>query len=308
MKRALMNRKRRTPLYFFDEHGDAFYYWHKARREGFFNEPVDLFHVDAHDDMFAAERFRRSLYFRGPAGDGYLKYYENFARTELNIGNFILPAILNGLVKNVYFIYPRWRHFRRGRERGSVGSAFGEGRVLKCGIRAGKDTDPKVFKAWPDLKVFHYTKVDIDHIPRNRRVILDIDFDYFACVDSIYNHLNFELEITRDQFLRKDLILKDKTLPFSRLDFHFAERKGRCYATVSPRKEQERSYLPSKEEIESEILHLMKAMKAANTKPAAVTISRSCVSGYCPRNYQAFIEEQLKKRLPVLLPNHIISR
>lgn len=37
---------------------------------------------------------------------------------------------------------------------------------------------------------------DVDRMPKNRKVILDIDLDYFACRDSILNQMSYELEIT----------------------------------------------------------------------------------------------------------------
>ena len=97
-------KKQSVPIYVFDEHNDAFYFWHKAKHEGYINESIDLFHVDAHNDMGRVEKFKKSIYFPDNSKDGYLKYYENIAKNELDLGNFIMPAILNGLIKNVYFI------------------------------------------------------------------------------------------------------------------------------------------------------------------------------------------------------------
>ncbi len=293
--------KKPTPIHVFDEHNDAFYFWQKTRYEGYFKEPLDLFHIDAHEDMGRPESFRDSIYAPPDARGGYLKYYEHFARNELHISTFIIPAVLNGLVKNVYCIFPKWRKFKSVKKRFNVSSAFGEGKILKYGIKVDKETDQKLFKALPDLKYYNYSVQDISGIPKNRKVLLDIDLDYFACRDSILNHLNFELEITEEQFLRKEAFLQDQTLQFAGLDFGFAAKNDRYFAQIAHRKGKDLSHLPSREEIKSEIHKLVDTLQAKKTRPAVVTISRSCISGFCPKDYYEFIETELLEKLKIFL-------
>ena len=139
------NLKRQSvPIYVFDEHNEAFYFWHKAKHDGYINESLDLFHVDAHNDMGRVEKFKKSIYFPDNSQDGYLKYYENIAKNELNLGNFIMPAVLNGLIKNVYFIYPLWRNYKPRRTKFNICSAFGEGRVLKYGFQRRGNHNPAI--------------------------------------------------------------------------------------------------------------------------------------------------------------------
>jgi len=66
---------------------------------------------------------------------------------------------------------------------------------------------------------------------------------------------------------------------------------------VSPKRGKDVSHLPSRPEIVAEIGTLVSTLIAKKIRPAAVTISRSCVSGYCPREYAGFIEEELKRAL-----------
>lgn len=226
-----------------------------------------------------------------------LKFYENFTKRELDISNFIFPSVLCGLARNVYFIYPGWRNYKAKRKRFSICSAFGEGKVLKYGIKPSANSDPRIFKAFPDLKRFNYSMLQIKNVPKNRSVILDIDLDYFACVDSISNHMNYELEITKEQFLKKDLFLKDRTLPFCGFGFDFVNNGKRYYAKVAPKKVKEISYLPPKEDIESEITKLVDTLKMKGIKPKVVTICRSCNSGFCPEDLYKFIETKVKKAL-----------
>lgn len=294
--------KKRVPLFVFDEHNEAFHFWHRARHDGFINEPLDLFHIDAHHDMVRPDVFKKSLYFPHLSSQGnWVNYYEDFAKNELTINNFILPSVLNGLIKNVYFIYPKWRNFRPRRKKMNVCSAFGEGKILKYDLLIDQKPDGRVLKAFPDIRYFNYSMQEIDRVPQNRDVLLDIDLDYFACVDSISNHMSYELEITKEQFIKKDIFLHEKTLPFSKLDFNFVERDGKYYVIVSHKKIKEMSYLPTKEEIESDIETLVITLQTKNTQPWVITISKSCLSGYCPENYSEFIETRLKRRLSIFL-------
>lgn len=296
-----MTRLKGVPVFVFNEHNEAYYFWQKARLDGYLRRPLDLCHIDAHDDMGRPTQFRRSIYFNGAETQTTLDYHRRFAREELTISSFILPAVLSGLVKNVYFVYPRWRKFTSSRKRMSICSAFGEGRVVKYAIRPDASAHPMVRVAYPDLKRFSYFAVEATRLPKDRRVILDIDLDYFACRDSIGNELSYELEITARQFRDAKAFLGNRTLPFSGLRFDFAERDGRYFARIERTKVRDVSHLPPKDEIEREIESLVSALEEKRIRPAVVTICRSCDSGYCPEEYTRFIEPRLTGRLEALI-------
>lgn len=290
--------KQAIPVYVVNEHNEAFYAWHRARFEGHLPEPLDLFHVDAHDDMDRVESLRRSLYFPPGSRDGYLEYYKDFAAQELDIASFIIPGVLTGLIRNIYFIYPPWRKYQRRRKEFNVASAFGEGQVLKYGMKKDPQASSDLFnQSLPDLKSYHYTMTAAERVPKKRQVILDIDLDYFACRDSILNHLSYELEITREQFQEQEKFLDDRTLTFARLDFNFVEREGRFWVQIAHKKGKDMAHLPSREEIIAEIDTLVTTLQERKTKPAVVTIARSHLSGYCPKDYADFIERELTQRL-----------
>ncbi len=297
----MKDRQGEIPVYIFDEHHQAFYFWHRARIQGKLADAVDLFHVDAHDDMAKPSQFKVPIYFRGPTEQVELEYYEKFARTELNIANFIFPAVLSGLLRNVYFVFPKWRKFKTARRAFSISSAFGEGKVLKYTIKPDANSNPLLEKAYPDLKQFHYFALEADKLPKNRKVILDIDMDYFACRDSAYNHMFYELEITRQQFLSKDVLLADRTLPYSGLDFNFFERDGKCFVKIERKKGAEHFHMPPQEELEREIDSLVTVLIQKKIRPVVVTICRSCNSGFCPGEYSRFIEPLLVTKLSALL-------
>ncbi len=302
MKKSL--KKQFVPVNTLDEHNRAFYFWHKAKYEGCINEPLDLFHVDAHTDMGRAEKLNKSVYFPINSQDSYLKYYENIARNELHMASFIIPAVLNGLIRNVYFIYPKWRNLKPKRKKCNVCSAFGEGKILKHNMKINKNSDTRVFKAFPDLTYFNYSMHEVDKVPMNRKVILDVDLDYFACTDTILNHMSYELEITKGQFLKKGFFLNDETLQFSRLDFCFVQKNRKYYVRIAHKKVKGVSHLPRKEEIKSEIDTLVNTLLIKKTKPVVITICRSCISGYCPNNYYKFVETRLKKKIQILLDHN----
>ncbi len=289
------------PLYIMDEHNEAFYWWHRAHLEGSFDEPYDLFHIDAHDDMGRPESFRKSLYFPEDSLVRNPEYYRDFAATELDHGNFIIPAVLGRLVRNVYFIYPKWRKFKPQRKRYNVSSVFGEGKILKYGMKAVDKTDKRFLNALPDLVFYSYSMLDMNKIPCNKKVILDIDLDYFACRDSILNHFRYALAITPEQYRNRDAWLSDKTLAFAGLSFEFSEKNGQYFVHVAHKKGKEISHMPAMDEIVSEISAMIDILHSKKIRPMVVTIARSCISGYCPRDYMDEIEKELTRKLDKFL-------
>lgn len=300
----MQNRKKVTPVYVFDEHNEAYYYWHKAKYEGYINEPLDLFHIDAHSDMMKSNNIQTSVYLPKDSQVGYLEYYNNLAKNEFTIGNFIIPAILNGLVKNVYFIYPKWKNYKAKRMKNNISSMYGEGKLFKHCLKINEDTDPRLFQMLPDFKHYNYSFLPIDSVPKARKVILDIDLDYFACSDSNVSHMIlFELEITKEQFHKQEMFLQDEPLKFAGLDFRFIEKDERFYAHIANKREKDesKSYVPSKPEIVCEIDRLITTLNVRKIRPLVVTISRSCISGFCPKDYVEFIETELLQKLLLLL-------
>ena len=299
----MTNRKKVTPVYVFDEHNEAYYYWHKAKYEGYINGPLDLFHIDAHSDMMKADGIQTSIYFPSDSQVGYLAYYKNLAKNEFNVGNFIIPAILNGLVRNVYYIFPKWKNYQAKRMKNNISSMLGEGKLFKHCLKINKDTDPRLFQALPDFKHYNYSLLPIDRVPKAKKVILDIDLDYFACSESNPSQTIFELEITKEQFLKKEKFLQDENLKSAGLEFRFIEKDERFYARIANKRggEESKSHLPSKPEIVSEIDKLITTLKARKIRPVVVTISRSCTSGFCPKDDAEFIESELLQRLPLFL-------
>ncbi len=240
--------------------------------------------------------FRNSIY--SPAGLEALSYFEKFSKEELNIQNFIYPAILNGLVRNVYFFFPEWRKFKSARTTIQVGSVFGEGKIIKYPTWLNRNAhQAAVDKALPDLKKFSFLSRPIDQMPRKRQVILDIDLDYFACRDSVQNNWEYRLEITSEQYRRKEAFLKDKTIRFSGLEFTFKKNKRQPVVIIAFRKIPEKAYKPDFDEIRKNLDILIRTLSERAIRPAVITLCRSRISGYCPAEYVRFIEDDLEKKL-----------
>jgi len=291
------------PAYLFDEHNEAFYYWHKARHDGYLDKALDIYHIDAHSDMATVHKLRRSLYWSDEAKDGYLARYRQLAFKELNIANFIIPAVLTGIIRNIYFIYPGWRKNTKGRTRVNVATAFGEGKVFKHGIKIVESEKQKIQLAYPDLTEYGYHWTDIEQIPARRKVILDIDLDYFACTDSITNRMSYQLAITAGQYRnRKKFLRENPSLQYSGLEVRFSKRAQNHYATVRFKKGADHEHLPTESEIRKEIDKLVRVLVDKKIQPAAVTICRSSISGYCPPRYFQLIEDCLLAQLQSCFP------
>lgn len=82
-------------IYLFDNHNHAFYFWYLSRNEWIiWNENI-LYHVDEHSDMRKPEKF----ILKDEAKDiSKVFEYTNF---ELNVGNYIIPAIEEWILKEV---------------------------------------------------------------------------------------------------------------------------------------------------------------------------------------------------------------
>lgn len=86
------------PIFIFDNHNHAFYFWHVSAQELKITKPLLLIHIDQHKDA----RIPASLLSPTDAQDTKLLFeYTNFT---LNVGNFIPPAIKTGLLSDAITI------------------------------------------------------------------------------------------------------------------------------------------------------------------------------------------------------------
>jgi hypothetical protein len=83
------------PIVIVDNHNHVFYFWHEAKEEGWIKDGATLVHVDQHKDMRKPER----PLTKSESHD--LKKVFNYTNSVLNVGNYILPAVEDGLIGKV---------------------------------------------------------------------------------------------------------------------------------------------------------------------------------------------------------------
>jgi hypothetical protein len=80
------------PIVIMDNHNHAFCFWHEAREKGWTKDGATLVHIDQHKDMRRPDQ----LLSKNDSHD--LKKVFEYTNSVLNVGNYILPAIEDGLV------------------------------------------------------------------------------------------------------------------------------------------------------------------------------------------------------------------
>ncbi len=84
-----------VPMVVFDNHNHAFYFWYEAVERGLLKRGAKLIHFDQHKDMRRPEE--------GFAG-GSLEEVADYANEIVNVGNYIVPALEEGLLSEVLLV------------------------------------------------------------------------------------------------------------------------------------------------------------------------------------------------------------
>ena len=84
--------------FIFDNHNHAFFFWAYALRKGLFKKGTLLVHVDQHSDM------RNPQKMISPEELNDLQTVFEYTNYELNVGNFIQPALNSGIFSAVDII------------------------------------------------------------------------------------------------------------------------------------------------------------------------------------------------------------
>ena len=88
--------------FIFDNHNHAFFFWAYALQKELFSAGATLVHVDQHTDM----RNPQKMIAADELND--LKRVFDYTNYELNVGNFIQPALHTGLFKAMDIIDSSW--------------------------------------------------------------------------------------------------------------------------------------------------------------------------------------------------------
>jgi len=262
----------------FDEHHEALLFWEESLLGGALKKSSTLVHVDGHDDLGC------------PSVLGETVYSPNIhflVENEINIGNFIIPAILRGIFKKVIFLGRR-EHTDKVK-RNLVGTLLGQGKWINNGFRLTGLTR----RLYPDWKKWYYLAVvDPALIGVKGAVALDIDLDYF-CGHYFPSSPPPPLIGLTDSQIRK---------------FNKASKSNDKYGiSLSPQiRYKDRKYVypkhihnqiiynDSKKWIEYAISLFVNSIKF---RPDVVSICRSVKSGFTPAKYAQFIEGMLLKYL-----------
>jgi hypothetical protein len=254
-----------NPIEIIDEHHEAYLCIEGAARRGLIKRPATLVHVDSHSD----------LELPPPTGSCYGRDSKGYVEEHINIGSYIAPLILKGIVGEVVFVglEDRRQEIRR------IGSFQGKGRHIRMVF------PDKAKGAYPDRRAWRLGKAtDIGKV-RAKGCILDIDCDYFSC--NFKPRAPFDLKLNRAQ--------KGRVARYLRSDDSFSAKLN--VLSIPGRRGPSR-FLPvfnaERRWVEACADHFTSSLRI---EPALTIISRSVKSGYTPPEFADMIVERLVKGL-----------
>ncbi|MDD5092533.1 MAG: UPF0489 family protein [Candidatus Wallbacteria bacterium] len=270
------------PLFILEEHHEAFFLWHYALRKGLMpKQGSNLLHFDEHADM-NYPRFFDSI-FNFPVD---LCRIHDFAMTEMNIGNFIIPAAFQGIFNTICW-FNHAPACSREPERIFLSTMNNEGRVF---TRDAVRNNQKAVRH----ACFDYYKMNVEAsipVPEGPNV-LDIDLDYFSCE-------KFPRTVNRVNVTKKEYeSFANDPYHFLRLCPHHKIRalkeNSKYFLEFDRFNEDIVSELKMPEStISNRIKDLVAYLKQFVSAPKIIHICRSTHSGYSPHDQVQLIEEQL---------------
>lgn len=290
------------PVYIMEEHKEAYYYWYLMLA----NKEIDnannyLLHVDHHADN------QGGVYsFTVAEAPVSLEEAKRLSYEELGIADFILPAIYQRLFDQMYYLL----------QFGNKSKSYDC--ILLCqnqntlGIRLN---NPLIRKAMTmgmpqvaNIHSFEYLYGGLGELnkPADKKLVLDVDLDYFVWDNSLSTAEPRRIEITKEQYelIQKDSFHYLRIEP--KLSYRTVEENGRYYlesAACIPA-----DPMPDKETILERMDNFFAWLKDKNIQPAAIDICRSRISGYLPRTVFPWIEEEFLERLGRLYAIEIKAR
>jgi hypothetical protein len=284
----------RIPFIVVEEHHEAFYVWQHGIARGWLPpERNTLLHVDEHSDL-SLPHLRTP--FRPGSGS---EEAERFTYDELDIGNFIWPAVYAGVFNRV--LWMRYRH------QASAGKWRSMSICAKCRPPTRFITATSFastpFAGAADIRTMEYAPITTeDQIRTDQPIVLDIDLDYF-CSNDYPDYGDRELEVTQAAYQRfvDNRYHFLKIAPGSKVTA--SERGGRYYLAFNDDRAEAGPATDSeavREEIQARIRGLLEFLGRFDVQPAMIVACKSLHSGYTPRGYASFIEEQLRRALETL--------
>ena len=296
-----MRRKNEIPVFVIEEHHEVFIAWNYAIQQGWMPAIGNcLFHVDEHSDM-GTPKFNESIL----SLNGDIEKIKEFTYQELNIASFIMPACYRDIFNQVYWIRQKHKKTLYKPVEMFIQSYNQAGKRLLSGKMKNVKKD---LPSTADRKSFDYFQRSIEQVPSNRKVILDIDLDYFSCSGNPNELEEIYIEITQNEFYR---FMDDKynRLKFSGLGRVETLKKDDKYFYVINKYNEiySQNVKVDKDKIAERIKLFIELLHRKNVSPLMIDICRSRYSGYTPKDQYEYIEDNLVEGLKQLYNLNFIN-
>lgn len=258
-----------------DEHHEIFLLWEEAVATGRIKKQTSLLHVDAHPDL-SIPIITESVYSKDTRG---------FIKRQLNIDNFIIPAVLRGIFKEVVFLNRALQIEKDNsvRKKQYIGTLQGKGKWINNDFPLNSITR----QLYPDFKQWYLTFTNNLETVKINEGVLGIDLDYFY--GYFYSQAQVSLKLTKAQLKRlKQFSLSEDKYKFPLKYFNLQKgvlRHNNYYPHLKGY-----IYNNSKSWIECAIRYFVDSLKM---RPLLISVCRSVKSGYMPKKYAEFTERTL---------------
>jgi len=283
------------PLYFIEEHHEAFLIWHEAiKKKCLPPKNNTLLHIDHHSDMM--NPILRTSIQKLALDTPELR---RFTYEELKIGDFIYPAIYQGVFNTIiWLLQPDEVASPTPAKKYVLSTYLNEGKVFLI-----NQVEPSASGSVSFIR--HDITIEDTINPPHQALVLDIDLDYFSTVE--YQNRLIRLEITQEQY---EKFRNNKYHPL-RFEYHcFSEQIGDQYFMIFNQSEdiviRNRGRV-SNDEILERIDKICKWLSKNQINPAITVICRDNYSGYLPADQGEFIEQHLLNALESLYEFQVIS-
>ncbi|MCP5197251.1 MAG: UPF0489 family protein [Gammaproteobacteria bacterium] len=286
----MKERRRSIPITIFEEHHELVIAVEWGVRDGVVADCGNcLLHIDAHPDMSTPQPSC------SPGIPNEPDAIRRFVHTELTIADFLYFLVFRGRLNEIYWVDPRRERFLPGRRmfvgltrnsdhRFIVGLHDKRSELEKQGIEVQNST----------YKTVWVQRAHAEHdLPLKDHWLVDICLDYFSCNDPV-DRRHWQLEVsesTLEEF-ENDPYHFLKLLPDMKV--RSLRKEGKCFLKFcGALAESAEPAHASREEIRTRVAKIANLLSRCEIDPQMITLSRSVVSGFTPRDQCEFIESEV---------------